>query len=64
MKTITISAYHPWGASHYRIELIYRHDVIKTFESHDYDTLVATAKAWAIINGYTHWANSGTRGKL
>jgi hypothetical protein len=64
MKTVTLSAYHPWGSSAYCLDLYYRHDVIKAFEGHHYDTLYKMAKAWALINGFTHYRQGGVKGKL
>ena len=64
MKTVTLNAYHPWGSSATAIDLEYRNKTIKHFEGHDYDTLYKMAKAWALVQGFTHYAHSGTRGTL
>jgi hypothetical protein len=64
MKTIKLRSYHPWGTNAYAVDMFYRRDLIKTFEGHDYDALLATAKAWALIQGFTHYAHSGERGTL
>jgi hypothetical protein len=64
MKTVTFQAYNPWGSRAYCFDLWYRGYQIKRFEGHDYDELEAMAEAWAIINGFTHYTNSGRRGKL
>lgn len=64
MKTVTLSAYHPWGSNAYYIECWYRDKMLRSFEGHEYQALLELAKAWSIINGFTHWRNSGTKGKL
>jgi hypothetical protein len=64
MKTVTLSTYHPWGSSGYAFDLFYRNKLIKTFEGHEYDTLYKMAKAWALVQGFTHYRHSGTMGAL
>lgn len=64
-KTVTLSAYHPWGtAKSYCVECWYRFNLLRTFEGDDFNELMNMAKAWAIINGYTHLNHRNVRSKL
>jgi hypothetical protein len=65
-KTVTAAFYRAWGSHNSKhIDLYYRKgDPIKSFDGHDLDELRALARAWAIINGFTHMAQGGSRWKL
>ena len=67
MKTVTAVFYRTWGSFNVkRIDLYYgnKPDPIKSFDGHDLDELRALAKAWAIINGFTHMKQDKARWKL
>lgn len=64
MKTITLSLYHPWGTTAYCVECWYRSTLLRSFEGHEHKALLELAKAWAIINGYTHAMHRNVRSKL
>jgi hypothetical protein len=63
-KTANFNAYHPWGSSAYCVDVRYFNKVLKTFDGDDYDVCVMAAKAWALIQGFTHYTQGGERGEL
>jgi hypothetical protein len=65
MKTVSFYIYRPWGTRRgYTVDLHYGRDRVSDFEGDDLDALLTTAKAWALIQGFTHYKQQGERHKL
>ena len=65
MKTISFYIYRPWGTRRgYCVDLHYGRDSVADFEGEDLDHLLTMAKAWALIQGFTHYKQDGLKVKL